>query len=67
MSGQTFTAVEPPRMLGTLLRAIAFWGVILLPMAALPVLYGTSGTQRSLLFGGIVLLAACCLVVDQTV
>ncbi|MEF8812372.1 MAG: hypothetical protein V5A55_00915 [Halovenus sp.] len=65
MSGQTATPIEPPRALEDLLRTIAFLGVVLLPLASIPVLYATSGRDRFLILGGIVLTNVCCLIIDQ--
>jgi len=65
MSGQTATPVEHSRALRSLLRTVAFWGVVLLPLVSIPVLYATNGKQRFLILGGIVLANACCLAIDQ--
>lgn len=59
------TSTTGLRRVRTRLEQTGFWGSVLLPLAYLPVLYGTSGETRVLSLTGILTIHVICLVLGH--
>lgn len=59
------TSMTGLRRVRTRLEQTGFWGSVLLPLAYLPVLYGTSGESRAVAIAGILAIHVICLVLGH--